>query len=388
MTAVASSAEPNVAARQEVQPRIWVVLGDKRGDNGQVETVEKALGWQCVHKYMHMREPFVLGKPKVEASLHHLDRSRCDPLEPPWPDLILTTGRRLSMVALWIREQSGGRTKIVLLSKPSGRLEVYDLIIASAPTQLPPLPNVVTIGWPLMRVSEDAVAAAAAAWRSRLAALPRPLIGIMVGGPTNPFIFNASVADRLIELAAEIAGEMGGTPYFSTSRRTPPATVAALKARLPRGAQLFDWTSGSGENPYLGLLGLADGFVVTGDSISMLVEVAQLGKPLAILTLPYSWLGALDQLRRSFSRRLFAPSGGTAGGRWRQGLGRMCHRLRLLPQTRDFAAFHQFLVDRGLAVWAGDGFPPPRGSVPDDLPLVVARIKALVQGHPEPGQNA
>jgi hypothetical protein len=66
----------------------------------------------------------------------------------------------------------------------------------------------------------------------------------------------------------------------------------------------------------------------------------------------------------------------------------MFYRLGLLNQTRDFAAFHKFLVDRGLAVWAGDGFPPPRGSVPDELPLVVDRIKALVQGHPGAGQNA
>lgn len=388
MTAVASPAKSILAAGQQAQPLIWVVLSDKRGDNGQVETVEKALGWQCEHRYVHMREPYVFGKPKLEASLHHLDPSRSDALEPPWPDLILTIGRRPSMVALWIREQSGGRTKIVLLGKPTGRLELYDLMIASGENQLPPLPNVLPISWPLMRISEEAVATAAATWRPRLAALPRPLIGIMVGGPTGPLIFNASVARRLAELAEDIAGEMGGTPYFTTSRRTPPAVVAALKASLPKGAWLFDWTSEAEENPYLGLLGLADGFVVTGDSVSMMVEVAQLGKPLAILNPARSWLGALDQLRRSFSRFLFAPSGGTAGGRWRQGLSRMFYRMGLLNQTRDFVAFHKFLVDRGLAVWAGDGFPPPQGSLPDELPLIVARIKALAQGRAGAGSNA
>ena len=36
----------------------------------------------------------------------------------------------------------------------------------------------------------------------------------------------------------------------------------------------------------MGLLGLADGFVVTGDSISMMVEIARLGRPLAIFDLP------------------------------------------------------------------------------------------------------
>ncbi len=388
MTAVAKPADPGPVAGSQDQPLIWIVLSEKRGDNGQVETVEKALGWQCVHRYVHMREQYVFGKPKLEASLHHLDPSRSDALEPPWPDLILTIGRRPSMVALWIREQSGGRTKIVLLGKPTGRLELYDLIIASGENQLPPLPNVLPISWPLMRISEEAVVAAAAAWRPRLADLPRPLIGIMVGGPTGPFIFNDSVAKRLAKLAEEIAGEMGGTPYFTTSRRTPPAVVAALKARLPEGARLFDWTAGAEENPYLGLLGLADGFIVTGDSVSMMVEVAQLRKPLAILTPPRSWVGALDQLRRSFSRHLFAPGGASVGAGWRQGLGRLFYRLGLLNQTRDFVAFHKFLVDRGLAVWAGEGFPPPRGPLPEELPMVVSRIKALARGRTGVGQNA
>ena len=66
----------------------------------------------------------------------------------------------------------------------------------------------------------------------------------------------------------------------------------------------------------------------------------------------------------------------------------MFYRMGLLNQTRDFAAFHKFLVDRGLAVWAGDGFPPPQGSLPDELPLIVARIKALAQGRAGAGSNA
>jgi hypothetical protein len=37
------------------------------------------------------------------------------------------------------------------------------------------------------------------------------------------------------------------------------------------------------------------------------------------------------------------------------------------------------LIDRGLASAAGEGLRPPRGHVPDDLALVVTRIKALMQ---------
>jgi hypothetical protein len=39
------------------------------------------------------------------------------------------------------------------------------------------------------------------------------------------------------------------------------------------------------------------------------------------------------------------------------------------------------LIDRGLASATGDGVRPPRGQVPDDLALVVTRIKALMERH-------
>ena len=166
-----------------VQPLVWLVLGDKRGDNAQVEIAAQALGWQCERKHLEMLPPYVFGKPKVEASLHHIDLARSSPLEPPWPDLILTIGRRPSMVALWIREQSGRRTKIVLFGKPSGRMKEFDLIIASGENLLPPLPNVLPITLPLMRMDQADLDDAAAAWRARFAPLPRPLIATRRSSP-------------------------------------------------------------------------------------------------------------------------------------------------------------------------------------------------------------
>lgn len=365
-------------AQPAAVPRVWLVLGDKRGDNGQVETIEQGLPWPCERKMVHMLERWVYGKPRVRPSLHHIDRERSDPLEPPWPDLIITVGRRPSMVALWIRERSGGRTKIALVGKPSGMMGRFDLVIHSAEILLPPLRNVLPISLPLMRVDEAAVAAAAERWRARFASLPRPLIAILVGGPTRPFVFDAHVIGRLIEEARRVVDELGGTPYISTSRRTPEPVVAAFKAGLPPRAQLFQWTADAEHNPYLGLLGLADGFVVTGDSISMMVEVVRLRRPLAIVSLPAGRLGAIDQLRRSLAGWLFNPQAVTAGERLRRRVGIATWHARLLPNTRDYRAFHRMLIEQGLAVPVGEGFRAPTGQVPDDVSAVIGRIKALV----------
>ena len=157
-------------------------------------------------KTLQWRLPYATEKPRFRATLDHVDPARSAPLEPPWPDLVLTIGRRPSMAALWIKERSGGRTRLVLFGKPSGMMDRFDLVVAGAEVQLPPSPNLVPIRLPLMRAKAPEIEAAVARWRGRLAPLPRPLIAILVGGPTVPFAFDARVSERLCRLATEIAG--------------------------------------------------------------------------------------------------------------------------------------------------------------------------------------
>jgi mitochondrial fission protein ELM1 len=324
-----------------------------------------------------MREPWVVGKPRVLPSLHHIDRARSDALEPPWPDLVITIGRRPSMVALWIAERSGRRTKLVLVGKPSGMMRRFDLIIASAEINLPPFDNVVPITLPLMGVEESRIAAAVEVWRERLAELPPPLVAFLIGGATRPFAFDRAVTERLIELARDVV-VAGGTPYLSTSRRTSPTTVEALRAGLPPSARLYRWTPGGPDNPYLGLLGLADGFVVTSDSISMLVEIIRLRRPLGILELRPRGLGGLDHVRQALIRCLCAPGTASAGRALAKSIARGLHGLGVFEGTRDIPAFCHMLFEHGFAVPAGAPLLPPRGEVPDDLGRVVARIRALM----------
>jgi mitochondrial fission protein ELM1 len=378
-------------------PRTWLILGDKRGDNGQVEviaeTLASQLGWPSERRNIVMRPRYVQGKPRVGPTLYHIDKAQSDELAPPWPDIILTCGRRPANVALWIRQQSGGRTRIVLVGKPSGYMSHFDLIITSAETLVPPFPNVLNIGLPLMRIDSRRLAEGRSQWQTRLEALPRPLTAFLIGGPTNPFIYDESIADRLLELARQVA-EAGGTPYFVTSRRTPPKLIKQLGAELPPRARLYDWSDPQAENPYTGLLALGDRYIVTGDSISMMVEVAQLNKPLEILPLPTGWVGGLDLQRRNLAASLFQPARNdsiTEQGRVQ--LARLLFHVRLLQQTRHFSRFHALLVKRGIASRAGEAVveariqaeedSPVRKQTEKDLSLITDHILDLWATHPD-----
>ncbi|WP_119168696.1 mitochondrial fission ELM1 family protein [Algihabitans albus] len=373
-----NSSEPAAEnAARKAAPRIWLLIGDKLGDNAQVEIIAEALGLPFERKLLSLQTPYVLGKPRFEPSLHHLDSARSASLVPPWPDLILTAGRRPAMAALWVHQQSGGRSKLVLIGRPKRWLERFDLVISTVQQRLPEQPNVLRLGLPLMRLDATAIAAAAADFAPQLAEMPRPLTALLVGGATEPFAFHAAQARQIVATAQTMAARQGGSLYVSTSRRTPREVSEALAAALPPGARLYRWQAEDETNPYLGLLGLADQFVVTGDSTSMLVEIARLGRPLAIAELPLRpspW----TRLQQALARQLHPPSFGDPNAGRLQSLGNALYRLGLVGYSRDLTAVHRLLIERGLAVRLGEPFPAAGRPADDELPQVVERLQTLL----------
>jgi mitochondrial fission protein ELM1 len=343
------------------RPRIWLVLGDKVGDNRQVERVAEALGEPFEIRRVRFLPRWQDGKPPFLPSLYHLDRAASDPLEGPWPELILTIGRRPAMVALWIRRRSGNRTRIVLFGRPKRFFDDFALIIAPAQYGLPERDSVVRLGLPLIRLDPERVEAEADRWRERLADLPRPLTVLLVGGRTKPYRMDADTARDLLERTRAAMPEGGGL-YISTSRRTPPAVVETLARSLPSGARLHTFDAGGGDNPYLALLGLGDRFVVTGDSVSMLTEIARLGKPLVIHPLP---------VEASRARRWQDALGGVPGAaralRWARERG-------LLGWPRNLEALHDLL---------GAGQTPE-----DELERVAQRVRDLLAAADRPDPEA
>ncbi|HHJ14646.1 MAG TPA: nucleoside-diphosphate sugar epimerase [Gammaproteobacteria bacterium] len=364
---------------QTATPRIWLVIGDKPGDNAQVEIIAEALGLPYETKRVLPRPEWVLGKPRFKASLQHLDLERSDRLEPPWPDLIITIGRRPSMAALWIQDQSGGHSKIVLLGRPKRWMKRFSLIIVPAQYRMPDAPNVLKIGLPLLRSNETAVKEAAVAWKKRFSTLERPITALLVGGATMPFRLDREIALDLLEKTLAATTPNGGTLYITTSRRTPVEAVEALTSALPEHAVLYRWGDDSEEeNPYHALLALADRFVVTGDSMSMLMEVARRNKPLAIFPLPFQ-----NNLRARIRVLIMRA----ARNRSDQGsLQNAIHRLLewliatgVAGYPRDLTTVHEELYARGAATTLGKSPPViTKKDTEDDLLQVVDRIKKLI----------
>ncbi len=360
-------------------PKIWLLIGDKLGDNHQVELIARHLtarfGWQIDIRQLRFGASFKTGKPRFRASVDHVDLAASDPLTPPWPDVLITIGRRPSMAALWIKQRSGGRTRLVIVGRPRRWLNRFDLIVAPAHHHVPPLPNVVRLGLPLIVTDPAALATARNQWQAQMAQMRRPLFAVFVGGPTKPHVFDAAVARELMQRAVGSAAAEGGSLWVATSPRTSAEVVDALAAALPADGRLFRWSAGQADNPFLGLLACADRFMVTGDSVSMQVEVARLGKPLAIFALPVHY-GPVEYLRRRAARYAYGKNGSRPLAR----LIRALQGLGVVQFPRDVAEIHQLLFERGMAVALGQPFLLDGTGVDVDLANVVERIGALAGG--------
>lgn len=257
----------------------WITTGEA-GFRTQARGLAEAVVPGAVEKTIGLKAPWSMAPPWL-GILKHLDPSR-DRLEAPWPDLVVSCGRKAGKVALAVKAASGGRTLAVHVQHPLANLDRFDLIIPMRHDAAPAGAHVMPIDLALHDVTPDLLQRSAEAWRGRFADLPRPLTGVLLGGATKQRPFTVEQARELIGRLKALRAE--GGLAITPSRRTPPEVKAALREAFAgdAGVRLWDET---GDNPYRGILALSDRIVATGDSVSMVSEAVATGAPVAVFDL-------------------------------------------------------------------------------------------------------
>lgn len=265
----------------EVQVTVWCLLGKKAGDNTQVLALAEESGFGYQQKHIVAKPWELFTHLTLGVTLAGIDRSQSSPLEAPWPDVVISAGRRNEPVARWIQGQSGGRTRLVHIGRPWSPLYVWDLVVTTPQYFLPREDNILHNSLPLHRISKADSKRAGEQWKPRIADLPRPWVAVFVGGDSGRFVMTPRKGETLGFLCADLAAATGGSLLVTDSARTPLAVGDALMAQLKAPHFCYRWSEGE-DNPYSGLLALADAFVVTGESMSMLGEAVNTGRPLFI----------------------------------------------------------------------------------------------------------
>jgi len=264
--------------------RCWVMSDGRVGMEIQCLGLAEALGLDPVVKRVAGRKPLRWFTPWLRPWPIGNLRASSSPLAPPWPDLIIASGRQPIAPALKIRQLARRaappkRVFLLQIQHPAFDPWRFDLIVLP---QHDPLrrANVLTTLGSMHRVTPARLAAASQRFAGLAEGLPRPLAGVLLGGNSRWHRFTVARGAALGAELAAMARASGCGLLLTASRRTPPETLEALLAPLQSVAhRLWD---GAGANPYYGILALADLLVVTEDSVNMTSEAVAAGKPVLV----------------------------------------------------------------------------------------------------------
>jgi mitochondrial fission protein ELM1 len=283
----------------ETKPlRLWVITDGRVGNEAQALGLAEALARRRPATIALRRVAPKAWTARLPAQLWHAlgaheggwpftaYNARVRRIAPPWPDLVIGAGRRIAPLVAALKKLH--RVKTVQILDPCMPLGNFDLVVVPEHDRAHDRVHdrvagqnlIATLG-SIGRTTPEIVAAAAEPWRDRLAALPHPRLAVLLGGPSPSARFGGGAAGRLADALQALAAQGHGL-MVTPSQRTPRGLIGRLSDLL--GDRAFVW-DGTGDNPYPGILGLADAVLVTGDSVNMASEAASTGKPVHVFPL-------------------------------------------------------------------------------------------------------
>ena len=293
----------------QVTPRIWVLADDRPGNVSQAIGVAEALGQPFTVKRVTYNRWGPLHNLLRADSRRGLTRDCRKTFEPPWPDLVIGAGRRTAPLARWFKRRFGSRLVQIMDPGWPGRGS-FDLIATPVHDRMPDAANVIHTLGSCHLALPNRLAAEGAKWAERLADLPRPFLFLVLGGSTKEVPFTPAHGRLLAAETDRLADALGASVLVTTSRRTGAELEEAVIGGLRAPRFVHRWRGGD-ENPYLGVLALADAIVVTGESMNMCSEACANGGPVYIFAPPDIVNEKYAHLHRLLYVRGFArPLGG------------------------------------------------------------------------------
>lgn len=257
----------------------WILTDGKAGDIAQCAGIAEALSIPYEQRTVAPRRPFSWFLPFGPIDPREASTAEGSPLAPPFPDLVIASGRRAVGYLKHLKRASKGRIFTVCLKDPRTGPSAADLIWVPEHDRLRGTNVIVTPTAPhrfaaerLKTMREDAL--------PEIDRLPAPHVAVLVGGDSRHHRFTRNDVEIFASGLRTLAERTGGSLLITSSRRTPGRLIQALADLAASGPHLL-W-DGRGPNPLSTYLAKADAIVATADSTNMIGEAAATGRPIHI----------------------------------------------------------------------------------------------------------
>ena len=254
----------------------WAITDAAAGNQRQALALAARLGLPVRHLVVQARAPWAWLAPRLTLGGRlALPTAARAAFAPPWPRVAIGCGRSAALFTRMLRPWSDGRCRTVQILDPRIDPTHWDAVIAPRHDGLHG-PNVWRTLGSLNPIDEDWLTAGRLAF-PELTALPRPRIGVLIGGPRRGIDLDAAAIAALLDRLRHRQQQEGGSLLVLTSRRTPPDWRARLRGQVAQLPGLYWDDANDQPNPYPGVLGWADALVVSPDSVNMLSEACAVG---------------------------------------------------------------------------------------------------------------
>lgn len=268
---------------------IWVVSEGIAGTENQCLGITDALGVTPVVKRIQLNQPWKTLSPYLPFEQKWSFSKKGDPLQPPWPHMVIAAGRKSIAGAFYIKkknwQQNRKKTWLIQIQDPRVSARHFDLVAVPQHDPLRTKNVIVTDGSP-NRITEKLLRQEKEKFKNLFSGLPDQKILFAIGGKSKDYEMLEEDIDSLIQEMMRLSESYG--LMVTISRRTGIENTQKIKEALAQKKNCFFWDGqgqGQVQNPYHAMLGWADYIVVTADSASMISDAATTGKPVYIYAL-------------------------------------------------------------------------------------------------------
>lgn len=292
----------------KIKDEIWILADDRPGTASQSIGLAQQIG--IPFKIIHLNYSFLAKLPNFFLT-ESLLRLKCDSAknlksQNYFPRLIISAGRRSAPIALHLKNKSAQKSKVIQIMNPNLDFKKFDLVVLPKHDGFleKDFPTLKTTIGALTKINDEVVAAEKERFAPWFSEIEKTKIALLVGGSSKSTKFDKNSAIALAKEVSEIAKNMDATLLVLNSRRTGAEISQAIESNLNCDFRFYDWEKTKNNNPYLAILGVADFFVITGDSVSMISECCSTGKPVYV----FDEKNISSPKHRKFHEDLFAEN--------------------------------------------------------------------------------
>ncbi|MDR1494666.1 MAG: mitochondrial fission ELM1 family protein [Rickettsiales bacterium] len=215
------------------------------------------------------------------------------------PDIIIFGGRRLAGIGIFLRKhfESKFNKKVWLIAilDPNYDFKSFDFVILPLHDKINfrrNRDNVVYINGSLCDPRISVADSVRDYWNKKLENARTPFFSLMIGGNVRQRKMDPLKLGSMVRKVSAYVAKKKGTLLVSSSRRTGAACLEETRKSLDCDHYIYEWAENSCvPNPYYLFVEKSSAVFITGDSISMVSEVATMGRPTYILYVPEEFAG-------------------------------------------------------------------------------------------------